>query len=167
MPNAPDGKMLKLAGFDPGRNYIAWAVIRGNTKLGFRLYRHGFIYPPDLGSTAAFGSSLLFWDGFFETFLRGDLRPDAFAVERFIKMQGSAGSAAEDVNLRVARMVRPDGFLVRNVDWKSWMKKKIHPEGAPAVFKTPTPHEADAAGIALYLGSVILPRLAAQRKTDL
>lgn len=164
MADAPtDKKMLKLAGFDPGRSYIAWAVIQGNLESGFSLYRHGFIYPPDLGSTAHFGSSLLLWDGFFENFLVNDLQPDAFAVERFIKMQGSAGSAAEDVNLRVARMVRPNGFLVRNVDWKSWMKKKIHPDGAPGVFRTPTPHEADAAGIALYLGSVILPRLAAQR----
>jgi hypothetical protein len=152
-------RKMMLAGFDPGRSYTAFAVIRGNVSQGFKLYRHGFIYPPDLGSTANFGSSLLLWDAFFENFLRNDLKVDAFAVERFIKMQGSAGSAAEDVNLRVGRMVRPGGFLVRNVDWKSWMKRHIHEDGAPAVFRTPTPHEADAAGIALYLGSVLLPRL--------
>lgn len=151
--------MMTLAGFDPGRNYVSWAVIRGNVHKGFRLKRHGFIYPPDIGSTANFGSSLRLWASFFEVFLRKDLKPDAFAVERFIKMQGSAGSAAEDVNLRVAHMVAPDGYLVRNVDWKSWMKRHIHPDGAPAVFKTPTPHEADAAGIALYLGAVLLPRV--------
>lgn len=153
-----DNKVIKLAGFDPGRNYVAFAVIEGNAIEGFELYRHGFIYPPDLGATADFGSSLQFWDGFFNVFLRNDLEVKAFAVERFIKMMGSAGSAAEDVNLRVSRMVGPDGFLVRNVDWKSWMKRNVHPDGAEAVFKTPTPHEADAAGIALYLGSVLLPR---------
>lgn len=156
--NKTRSRQLKLAGFDPGRSYIAWAVVRGTVEDGFKLYRHGFIYPPDIGATGNFGSSLLLWDGFFDQFLRGDLKVDAFAVERFVKMMGSAGSSSEDVNLRVARMVRPNGFLVRNVDWKSWMKRYGHPDGAPALFKTPTPHEADAAGIAMYLGSVLLPR---------
>lgn len=153
-----ENKVMTLAGFDPGRNYISWAVIKGTIGSGFKLKRHGFMYPPGLGGTTSFGSSLRLWGGFFEHFLRKDLKVDAYAVERFIKMQGSAGSAAEDVNLRVAHMTGPDGFLVRNVDWKSWMKRHIHPDGAPAVFKTPTPHEADAAGIALYLGAVLLPR---------
>lgn len=156
----------RIAGFDPGRAYIAWAVLEGSTSEGWTLARHGFIYPPDLGSTSNFGSSLMLWDGFFDIFVREDLQASYFAVERFIKMQGSAGSAAEDVNLRVARMVRPNGFLVRNVDWKSWMKRMVHPEGAPAVFKTPTPHEADAAGIAFYLGSVLLPRLLREKASE-
>lgn len=159
MLDAPKRKNIKLAGFDPGRQYIAWAVIRGTPESGWKLYRHGFIYPPELGNTASFGSGLLLWGGFFDHFVKKDLCANYCATERFIKMQGAAGSGAEDINLRVSQMARPGMSFVRNVDWKSWFKRTIHKDGAPAVFKTPTEHEADAAGIALYLGSVLLPRM--------
>lgn len=141
-----------------GRNYVAWATVEGDPTNGYMVDRHGIIYPPDLGDTSSFGRSLSLWAGFFQIFLQQDLKPSAWAIERFVKMKGGAGAAAEDINLRIPGMTGPNGYLVRNVDWKVWFKKHVHPEGAPAYFRMPTEHEADAAGLAYYLASVILPR---------
>lgn len=150
--------MFKVAGIDPGRNYVAWAVLRGSTDVGFMLHRHGTLMLPDIGDTASFGRSLKFWEMFFEWFLLKDLRPTAWAVERFTYRPGSQGQGAEDINLRLPGMSGPGVFLVRNTDWKSWFHRTVKEEGTQSFFRTPTPHEADAAGIALYLGSVLLPR---------
>jgi hypothetical protein len=141
-----------------GRNYVAWALIEGNQQDGYIVERHGMMYPPEIGDTFSFGRGLTLWSGFFLTFLREDLQADAAAAERFVKMKGGAGASAEDINLRIAGMVSPGTWLVRNVDWKTWFKRNVHPEGAPAFFSMPTEHEADAAGIAFYLASVVLPR---------
>jgi hypothetical protein len=153
-------RKVKLAGFDMGRNYVAWAVVRGSFDHGFSLYRHGLLYPPALGSTKAFGQSLKMWEWFFWMFIEKDLMPLATATERFTYRRGGGGQGAEDINLRLPAMTGPSSFLVRNVEWKSWFHKQVHAKkdgGARAYFGTPTDHEADAAGIALYLGTVILP----------
>lgn len=159
---APSDKQRKwkLAGFDPGRKYVAWAVVVGLPSTGFRLYRHGLIYAPEMGDTWSFGRSLRFWESFFHMFMTRDLRVDAWVVERFKNQAGRAGlgAASEEINLQIPAMSGPAARLVRNTDWKAWFKRYVHPEGAPAYFATPTPHEADAAGLALYLGSVLLPR---------
>ena len=60
----------------------------------------------------------------------------------------------------------PSSFLVRNTEWKSWFQKYVHSKqdgGAHGYFNLSTPHESDAAGIALYLGSVILPEMISDR----
>ena len=141
-----------------GRNYVAFALIAGNQHDGYCVERHGMMYPPEIGDTFNFGRGLTLWSGFFQTFVRDDLQADASAVERFVKMKGGMGASAEDINLRVAHMAGPGVWLVRNVDWKAWFKRAVHPEGAPAFFSMPTEHECDAAGIAYYLASVVLPR---------
>jgi hypothetical protein len=155
-----DGKVLKLAGFDMGRNYVAWATVRGTFNSGFHLHRHGFLFPPELGSTYEFGSTLNKWSNIFSWFVVKDLNADAWAAERFVYRPGGQGSGAEDICLRLGAMGVPsDGHMVRNTDWKSWFKRSVSPNGTQAFFCTPTEHEADAAGIALYLGSIILPRM--------
>ena len=147
-----------IAGFDLGRKYQAWAVVRGSDKRGFSLFRHGLLYPPDLGNTSPFGSSLPSWSTFFQTFINHDLKPHAMGVERFVYRPGGQGAGAEDINLRIPAMVGPSTFLIRNVEWKSYFKRHVWADGPEAYFGTPTPHEADAAGIALYTASVLFPR---------
>jgi hypothetical protein len=149
---------MKLAGFDMGRDYIAWSLLDGTKDDGFSLARHGIIYPPDHGDTQTFGSSLRFWEAFFEVFVRFDLEANACAAERFTYRPGGAGAAAEDINLRLPGMASTFTHLVRNTDWKSWFNRHVCADGTHAFFNTPTEHEADASGIALYLGCVILPR---------
>lgn len=151
-------RQLKVAGFDMGRKYIAWAVVRGTYTTGFTLYRHGLLYPPDIGDTSTFGTSLPFWTGFFWTFVSRDLKPVAFGVERFVYRPGGQGSGSEDINLRIPGMVGPNAHLIRNTEWKSWFKRNVDADGSAHFFGTPTDHEADAAGIALYTASVLLPR---------
>jgi len=151
-------RKLKLAGFDMGRNYVAWAVVRGSLDQGFQLHRHGLLYPPDLGSTKNFGHTLTYWSHFFWMFLTLDLKPHGYGVERFVYRPGGQGAGAEDINLRLAGMMSPAGFLVRNTDWKTWFKRNVDSEGSLHYFRTPTEHEADAAGIALYTASVLWGR---------
>jgi hypothetical protein len=141
-----------------GRNYVAWATVRGTAQHGFRLHRHGMLYGPELGDTATFGRSLTFWPSFFQHFVYNELGVKAYAAERFTYRPGGAGGASEEINIQIAGMGGPGGHLVRNTDWKSWFKKHVHADGAPGFFHTPTTHEADAAGIALYLACVLLPR---------
>ena len=112
-------RKLKLAAFDMGRNYVAWAVVRGDFDRGFYLYRHGLLYPPDLGPTKTFGQSLRLWEWFFWMFVEHDLMPSALAAERFTYRPGGQGGGAEDINLRLPAMAGPSTFLVRNTDWKS------------------------------------------------
>jgi len=153
---------MKVVGFDMGRKYIAWAVLRGSVERGFLLHRHGLLYPPDLGSTKLFGASLRMWESFFWTFVYRDLKPTAMAAERFTYRPGGQGASAEDINLRLPAMAGPNTFYFRNTEWKNWLHRNVCPKdqgGALSFFGTPTPHEADAAGIALYLGSVVLPEL--------
>jgi hypothetical protein len=155
-------RMFKVAAFDPGRNYVAWAVLRGSPEDGFVLHRHGLLFPPDLGETSIYGTSLLLWAFFFEWFVLNDIRPTAWAVERFTYRPGSEGASSEDINIRLPGMTGPGAFLVRNTDWKSWFHDNVKAKedgGTHSFFHTPTPHEADAAGMALYLGSVLLPRV--------
>ena len=149
---------MKLAGFDMGRNYVAWAVVRGSFTAGFSLYRHGLIYDQPIGDTLNFGGSLNAWRGFLDVFKALDLKPTACAAERFVYRPGSQGQSAEEINLRLSAMKDENTFLVRNTDWKSWFKRSVNKNGSLAHFRTPTEHEADAAGIALYLGSVVLPK---------
>ena len=156
------GRTFKIAGFDMGRNYVAWAVLRGSYDCGFSLYRHGIATTPDLGETEVFGTSLVHWQFFFEWFVLKDLRPTAWAIERFTYRPGSQGSSSEDINLQIPAMNGPGAFLVRNTEWKNWFHSTVKEKedgGTHSFFHTPTPHEADAAGIALYLGSVLLPRV--------
>ncbi len=153
---------MKILGVDPGRNYVAWAVLRGSVDSGFSLYRHGLLLLPDLGPIGEFGRSLSFWRSFFEWFVLKDLRPTAWAIERFNYRPGSQGQGSEDINLHIPAMLGPGVFLVRNTEWKMWFHNNVRSKetgGSHSFFRTPTPHEADAAGIALYLGSVLLPRL--------
>jgi hypothetical protein len=155
-------RTYKVAGVDPGGNYVAWAVLRGSLDRGFLLYRHGLLMTPNLGDNSIFGTSLGFWASFFEWFVLKDLRPTAWAVERFTYRPGSQGGAAEDVNLQIPGMNGPGAFLVRNTDWKTWFHNNVRSKeagGTQSFFHTPTQHEADACGIALYLGSVLLPRV--------
>jgi hypothetical protein len=154
----PVHEVHRIAGFDMGRQYIAWSTLVPTNSGGWEVERHGILYPPLMGNTEYFGSSLDLFRSFFQHFLTHDLDVAAYASERFIKMMGSAGSAAEDVNLLLGQMTGPNQHMVRNVDWKRWFKAKVHPDGAPAFFATPTEHEADASGIGLYLGAVLLPR---------
>lgn len=142
-----------------GRNYIAWAVVEGNEVDGWSLVRHGTLYPPDLGDTANYGQCLRFFSWFFEWFVINDMDVDYYGAERFIKMKGGAGTASEDINMYLGQMVLPHSRNVRNTDWKSWFKRHVHPDGAPAFFSTPTSHEADASGIALYTAQVLVGRL--------
>ena len=146
---------MDLAGFDMGRNYIAWAVVRGTFDTGFELHRHGLLYPPDLGSTKHFGVSLGYWSSFFRMFVTEDLQTSVYGVERFVYRPGSQGAAAEDINLRITGMTGVGCSLIRNVEWKSWFKRHVDAEGSQHYFRLPTGHEADAAGIALYTASVL------------
>lgn len=141
-----------------GRNYVAWAVLRGTREDGFSLHRHGVLYPPDLGSTFQFGHSLRYWEWLFDVFVTYDLNPSACAAERFTYRPGGQGGASEDVNLRLPGMYAPLMHMVRNTDWKTWFHRYVCADGTLSFFGTPTQHEADAAGIAMYLGGVILPR---------
>ena len=150
-----DKGTLRIAGFDPGRKYIAWALICGNADTGFELERHGLLYPPDLGDTKSFGMSLRLWDSFFWAFVRGDLQPMAMGIERFTYRPGGTGGGSEDINLRLPAMMGHSSYLIRNTEWKSWFKRNVHKEGSEEYFGLPTPHEADAAGIALYTASVL------------
>lgn len=155
-------RKVKLAGFDMGRKYVAWAIVRGSFDDGFSLYRHGLLYPPNLGDTKTFGSSLRLWEWFFWMFVERDLKPHAMAAERFTYRSTGGGQGSEDVNLRLPAMAGPSTFLVRNTEWKGWFHGNVHAKadgGAHSFFGLPTPHESDAAGIAFYLGSVLLPRV--------
>lgn len=154
----PDSDVMRIAGFDMGRQYIAWATLV-SVNDAWELERHGILYPPDMGTTAMFGNNLGLFRSFFQHFVQHDLEVGVYAAERFIKMMGNAGNASEDVNLLLGQMQGTSSHFVRNVDWKTWFKKKVHAEGAPAFFCLPTDHEGDAAGIGMYLGSVIMPRL--------
>lgn len=164
MLNATDA--CRIAGFDMGRNYVAWARAVQNERGNFVIDRHGLLYPPDLGDTDHFGLSLPFWGFFFDHFVRQEICARSYGVERFTYAPGSKGSAAEDINLRVAQMTGPGCILVRNTDWKSWFHKNIHEKGTLDYFGFPTPHECDAAGIALYTASRHLGQIAARPKTD-
>ena len=152
---------FKVLGIDVGRNYIAWAVLRGSVNSGFSLYRHGLLTTQDLGETEVFGTSLGHWHHFFEWFVLKDIRPTAWAVERFTYRPGSQGSSSEDINLQIPAMTGPGAFLVRNTEWKTYFHSNVLSKeegGTHRFFGTPTSHEADACGIALYLGAVLLPR---------
>ena len=155
----PRAKPIKVVGLDPGRNYVAWAVVRGTYDDGFSLYRHGMIELGDIGTTATFGSSLGLWGWFFELFVRRDLRPCAVGIERFTYRPGSTGQISEEVSLHIGRILGPGVYAVRNTDWKGWAKRNLGvTELLSEYFHTPSEHEADAAGIALYTASVVLPR---------
>lgn len=142
-----------------GRNYVAWAVLRGNDDSGYCLHRHGTIRMPDVGDTLHFAQSVRWWAHFIEWFIMRDVQPIAWAVERFTYRPGSQGQASEEINLHIAGLMPGAGaFAVRNTDWKRWFFANVA-ESTQAFFRTPTEHEADAAGIAMYLGCVLLPRV--------
>lgn len=147
-------KYTSVAGFDPGRKYIAWAVVTEYNQGEWSLSRHGLIYPPPLGNTKSFGHTTRMWSYMFDVFMEYDLDVSAFGIERFVYTPGGRGSGSEDINLRLPGMSRVGSHLIRNVDWKVWFKKNVNSEGAYEHFGTPTPHEADAAGIALYTACV-------------
>jgi hypothetical protein len=54
-------------------------------------------------------------------------------------------------------MAVPGTYLIRNVEWKSWLKRSISPKGSD-IFGAPTPHENDACGVALFTACVLIPR---------
>lgn len=162
-------RTFKVLGIDVGCNYVAWAVLRGSVNSGFSLYRHGLLTTPDLGETEVFGTSLGHWHHFFEWFVLKDVRPTAWAVERFTYRPGSQGSSSEDINIQIPAMTGPGAFLVRNTEWKTYFHNNVLSKengGTQGFFHTPTPHEADACGIALYLGSVLLPRCVEVRSKE-
>ena len=129
---------------------------------GFKLHRHGIIYPPETHDTVNFGRHMHFYSAFVTWFLKTDIRASAVGIERFEYRPG-AGKYSEGVNLHVSalRAGWPTAYLVRPREWKTWFQRYVHKEGAQAFFGTPTPHEADAGGIALYLGCILLPRVQA------
>jgi hypothetical protein len=132
-----------------GRNYISFAVMRTVTNDEIVLLRYGFIELPDIGDTKHFGTNLLVWRHFFEWFVRFDVRPDVICAERFTYRPGT-GQAAEEINLFLAQMAGLNTHFVRNTDWKGWLKKTIKTDNWQKYFGTPTPHEADAIGLAAY-----------------
>jgi hypothetical protein len=103
-----------------------------------------------------------FYSAFVTYFLKTDVRTNAVGIERFEYRPGS-GRHSEGVNLHVSalRSGWPTAFLVRPRDWKTWFHNHVHSAGTQAFFGTPTAHEADAGGIALYLGCILLPRVQA------
>lgn len=159
-------KIIKIAGFDPGRSYTAWAVLRGTARDGFELYRHGLLFPPDIGATKTFGRSLPYWGSFFQVFIEFDLKPHIIGIERFVYRPGGQGQGAEDINLRIPAMIDPRTYLVRNTDWKRYFTKYVCSEGTLPYFGTPTPHEADAAGIAMYLAGMLINEQNAKSQSD-
>jgi hypothetical protein len=150
-------KHYKIAGFDMGRQYLAWAVVRGNQTDGFQLYRHGFLFPPT--DVKPFGSYLPLYSWFSQAFIQKDLMVSMIVAERFTYRPGSTGQGAEDINLLLGGLLLADVRvnLVRNTDWKSWFKRSFSKE-SQEYFQTPTPHEGDAAGLALYGASVLWSR---------
>jgi hypothetical protein len=146
---------MRVAGFDPGRDYVAWASVVGDLETGFSLERHGILYPPTLGNTKHFGGSLHFWSCAFGIFLREDLQPSIYGIERFVYTPGGKGGGSEDINLRLPGMWGVGAHYVRNTDWKSWFKRNVDKEGAQHHFRLGTPHESDSAGIATYTACVL------------
>lgn len=140
---------MRVVGFDPGRKYIAWALLEGVDNL--TVTRHGMLFPPSLGPTADFGQSIKPWNDLVWAFLTFDLKPDVIGIERFVYTPGGKGAGAEEINLRIPAILGPEARLVRNVDWKSWFKRSVNADGAHDHFKLHTPHESDAAGIAMYV----------------
>ena len=147
-----------VAGFDMGSKYVAWSVLRYSAEFGWEPDRHGIIYPPSIGDTFDFGNNLGLWNTFFCHFVKEDLNVDAYGVERFTYRPGSQGQSSEAINLQLPGMRGLNSFLIRNTEWKSWFKRTVSKDGAEAFYGMSTPHECDASGIALYTGSVLLPK---------
>lgn len=139
-----------------GGKYVAWYVMERQDEE-FVPYAFGTIHCPDIGPTKDFGQLFQF-RCLFETFVFQDLADMGVKhaiAERFV-YQGRMGhgQSAEEINLRLATMksVLPNLYMVRNTDWKTWFRR-ITGMDAPDFYRTVTPHQGDAGGIALY-GSV-------------
>jgi hypothetical protein len=138
-----------------GAKYVAWSVVERTTETELQLIASGMLWAPDIGDTQHYGQLFLFRCLFEQLVEHTEKEHSAvhWIGERFVH-QGSIGhgQSSEEINLRLATMksVMPYMYMVRNTDWKTWFKRNSGDRTTDRVFVVPTPHQADAAGIACY-----------------
>lgn len=174
-------KKISVLGFDVGERYLAWSEVGvyiprrlrrevvdyleviDDWRL-WRLRRCGFVRLPTKPSNFCYGLDLQPISQTLDVLVNFEIRATFTAAERYTHRPGAGGAKAELINLRLGSVTRDSGgFLVRNTDWKNWLKSteedgkgKDATEIARSRFLTSSPHEADATGIALYTGCVLL-----------
>ena len=143
-----------VVGFDLGRKYLAWTLIRKDDEGYWFRDRAGLLFPPDIGTTKNFGRMGL-WRCVVDVFFRDELGPvDRAVAERFVYSPGPGGQSSEDINLRLSIMslMVPELHLIRNTDWKGWFARTHNKQNTQEALghMCTSPHEADSWGMALY-----------------